>query len=321
MGTTAYNALTLFSYYLYDRYEKSGKKFNRFKNDVEFRNLLVDYSNLWMNMFEFEGMPDTVNHRHMMEVLYGEGKALFYNDPEMGFTVLECAEENGLNVYYEPTAYTAVGNELSRSVLAEDSVLIRVNQAMYPPLFTLEMECLRMMDARRTIDTYAKTMKKPWLLPLANGKDDKLTYKTIKDQIDDNEIAIFVDGRMSDSELPRPYPNQTTDANGLMSLWRHYHELQDHTLTWFGVNNSDTSKRERMITDEANSNNVILRLNIDKTLDWLKLACEQINEKFGLSVSAKVKHDYVEEVLKTDVQPDKESPSQDGQHYKSENDN
>lgn len=275
------------------------KKSTRYKNDVAFINWMVYLTNLYLNAFEFQGLPDTVNERFLFETLYWDGKCLFFNDAEMGYLALPCAGEGGLNVYWEYTKYRAISNQYNKTYnYPDDCVLIRGNQLCYPPLFMLESWAARIADAERTIDVYAKTMKRPWLL--TGEYDDKLTMKVLTDEIESNELVIAGSKRLS-NELTRAYPN-STDGPGLLALWRHKHELLDECLTWMGINNANTEKRERLISQEVESNNQLIQLNKDTVLDWLKFACEEIGERFGITVTVDLKHDYIKEQMQQDAQ-------------------
>lgn len=55
-------------------------------------------------------------------------------------------------------------------------------------------------------------------------------------------------------------------------------------------------KKERLITDEANSNNELINLNLQSYLAPREEACRQFNEKFGLTgtdkeISVRVRSD------------------------------
>ena len=55
-------------------------------------------------------------------------------------------------------------------------------------------------------------------------------------------------------------------------------------------------KKERLITDEANSNNELINLNLQNYLAPRQLACKQFNELFGLAgtdkeISVRVRSD------------------------------
>lgn len=287
--------LNIFGPYMFpvDPWAKHGKrKDTKWKNNRAFNNWFVYLSNLYLNAFEFEGLPETVNERFLFETLFWDGKALFFFDNSLGYLALPCEGDGNFNVYFEYTRYRAISNEYNETYEYPDNcVLVRANQLLYPPLFMVESWASRIADAERTIDVYAKTMKRPWLV--TGEYDDKLTMNVLVDSINDNELVVTGAQRLNES-LQRAYQNPM-DGNGLMALWRHKHELLDECLTWFGINNANTEKRERLITQEVESNNQLIQLNSDTVLDWLKFACEQINALYGLNVSVKLKHDYIQE--------------------------
>lgn len=280
-------------YYPCDPWKKNKrKKITAYRNYRSFQNWFTYLINLFLNTYEFEGMPDTINIRYLMQTLLCEGRVLFFKDNGMSYFALSTSAEGGFNVYYEPLKWRAIGKGYSKTYnLYEDCVLIRVNPIMYPPLFMLEEWAYRISDCERSIDVYSKSMKRPWLA--VGEKDEKLTLETIIDDVDNNEIAVVGNNRIA-GELTKIYPN-SNDGQGLASLWKHKHETIDECLTFLGINNANTEKRERLITSEVESNNQLIQLNQDVVLDWLKLGCDEINKMFGLYTSVKIKHDYIKE--------------------------
>ena len=67
-----------------------------------------------------------------------------------------------------------------------------------------------------------------------------------------------------------------------------------------GIPNSNTDKKERLIVDEVNSNNIEVKLWADLALESLKEGCKQTNELFGTNLS-------VDWRFREEVQPDDES--------------
>ena len=73
-------------------------------------------------------------------------------------------------------------------------------------------------------------------------------------------------------------------------------EIWNEALTYLGINNIMIDKKERLITDEANSNNELINLNLQASLAPRQLACKQFNEKFNLTgtdkeISVRVRSD------------------------------
>ena len=54
-------------------------------------------------------------------------------------------------------------------------------------------------------------------------------------------------------------------------------------LTFLGINNT-LEKKERLLVDETNSNNQFIKMASDIGFKQRQLACEQMNEMFGLNV-------------------------------------
>lgn len=273
--------------------KKTSSRDAAWRNYIELRNTYANLSNLYLNTFEWKGLPETVSERHMMRVLFEQGMALFFRDPDMGYMALECAGAGGMDVYYRYKRWRAIGNQYNREFDRDECVRIRQNFLDYPPVHVIRRAADKIADAHRTVEVFSSTMKRPWVM--TGDFADKMTFKVAVDEVNQNEVLVAGNAKVS-QELMKAYPNPL-DGNGLMALWRHIHELQDEIYTWMGINNANTEKRERLITSEVESNNQLVNLSIDSCIDWLKRAANEINEMFGLSVSVDLKHDYLKEAM------------------------
>lgn len=278
----------------FNPWEKNNKKETaNFKNSKEFSNWFMYYSNLYLNLFKWNGLPKSVNERHLELTLFSDGKALFFkdNDDLIGnpFLALQCAQESSLDIYYEPQQYRAIGNGYSKSYTTDESVLIRENKLMYPPIFMIERLTEKISDSSRAIEVYSQSMKRPYLVN--TDEDNKMTSKVLVDMVQNNELIVL--GRKKGGFDTIQVEKTPLDGQGLLALWKNKHELQDEILTWMGINNANTEKKERLIKDEVNSNNQLIKLNLDNALDMRKKACEMINEMFKLNISCEINHDYL----------------------------
>ena len=61
-------------------------------------------------------------------------------------------------------------------------------------------------------------------------------------------------------------------------------------MTFFGLNNN-FEKKERLLTDEVNSNNDYVSSNIDLMLKTREEFCKEVNKMFGLNISVYKKYD------------------------------
>ena len=144
----------------------------------------------------------------------------------------------------------------------------------------------RLYELVRTMDTNVKQLKLQTLFS-ANDKNI-LTVKKIIDEIDNNNWAIITDSTMQVEEIVKAIP---TGVKCLTTeLTDRYNAIMNEALTYFGINNSNTDKRERLITDEANANNQFIDSCAQMFLESRQRACEEINKKFGVHLSVDLRN-------------------------------
>ena len=62
-------------------------------------------------------------------------------------------------------------------------------------------------------------------------------------------------------------------------------KIEEMFDTYIGIPNANTDKRERLVTDEVNANNVETATRCELWLDSLKKGCQKVNDMFGLTLS------------------------------------
>lgn len=271
--------------------KKTLRQFAEYENQIQFQDIFINFMQLVLNMFEWKNLPETCNSRFLERTLFFDGKALFFDDPNLGFINTAVNLNKGLNLYGENiyrTAYTANGYNIERN--EDNSVLIRNNDYMWPSVFTVEIYAKKVLDAQRSIDVYAKNMKYP--LVLRANKDNQTSVQTLVDEKESNEYIIIVNQGVFSQDNLDPI-NLSIPSDGLTVLWQHKRNLFDEFYTRYGINNVGNDKKERLITDEAQAKAQILELNIDLMYDKRKDACNQINEMYDLNVSVDLKLDQL----------------------------
>ena len=148
-----------------------------------------------------------------------------------------------------------------------------------PTCSTLELFALRLYEAERTCDVNIKAQKAPVMLVVNDSQ--RLTMKNLYSQYDGNEPCIFGD---KDSLSADTLKAIKTDAPYIADkLMEYKKEIWNEALTFLGINNLSLEKKERLITDEASSNNEVINMNLQSYLVPRKEACKLFNEKFGLT--------------------------------------
>ena len=65
-------------------------------------------------------------------------------------------------------------------------------------------------------------------------------------------------------------------------------EIWNEALSFLGINNLEVNKKERLVTDEASSNNELVNLNLQAMLVPRQKACDEFNKLFGLEGDKKI---------------------------------
>ena len=259
---------------------------NDIMNVITERFLFNRFKLLALNMFEYEGLEDTmIEERHIENFLFDEGKCFWFQDKDYGLMCLPCLGV-GANVYNDPLAYRVTGHGYSTLIRADKGVLMENNKLRMATHDIIKYFTAQLYEVVRARDINIKTLKLPFMLGAT--PDNEFTVKRILDKIDDNCWAIVTDKTAISLEevikvLPtnvKPFTAELTDV---------YHDIMNEALTYLGINNANTDKKERLITDEANANNQFIDSCAQMFLEARKRACEQINEMFGTNISVKLR--------------------------------
>lgn len=262
-------------------------------NDLTARVLYDKFKLLSCSAFEWSALPEGIEERYIERLLFENGRAIFFRDPSMSYMTLEVADSGKYNVYGEPVGYLATGVGYQKRVNEEDCVIIRNNQMQQATRDFVMFYVNKLTEAERTMDTNVKTCKTPYIF--ACDDKDVLTFKQIFRKVDGNEPAIYADKGLNLDAIQVFKTEAKFLGNELMDYKK---SVENELLTFLGFNNLAVDKKERVNVSEANSNNETTRSFAELQLIMREQACEQINKKYGLSVS--VKRREVETDVRTD---------------------
>lgn len=237
-----------------------------------------------LSLFEWKGLPDSCRARFLELTLFTYGRALFINDDTLGFLNMRCSPSGTLNNYDEPISYTAYSTVYQKVFSSDNCVLIRNNYLERPTDQSIMLFASRLTEAERTIDVNINAQKTPVLIRCDDK--DRLTMKNLYKQYEGNEPFIL-GGKSLNLDGIKVFK---TDAPFVADKLQNYkHEIWNEALTFLGINNTNSDKRERLITDEVNANNELISINAQAMLLTRLEACKQINNLYGLNVSVKMR--------------------------------
>ena len=243
----------------------------------------IDYLNrlrlLATSLFTWENLDEVAGFgasRFLEQSLFDNGRACFVKDDELGFMVLKVNPSDKLNIYNLPTRVMAWSIGYEKNYDFDDVVYIMNNELQLPTSQTINLIAYRLYETERTIDTNLIAQKTPILIE--GDTKTILTLKNVYMQYSGNTPFIFGNKQF---DISNKLNVLETDAPYLIDkLTIHKHELWNEALTYLGIDNANTDKKERLITDEVESNNDLINFYLNCFYKTRKQACELINEKF-----------------------------------------
>ena len=238
---------------------------------------------LAVSLFKWKGLDDVAGFgasRFLELSLYENGRACFVKDESKGYLALKVNPMDKLNVYNLPVKVLAWSIGYNKTYAFDDIVYIMNNELELPTANTLSLFAYRLYETERTIDVNLIAQKTPVLIE--GDTKTILTLKNVYMQYSGNTPFIFGNKQF---DISNKLNVLKTDAPYLIDkLELHKHEIWNEALTYLGIDNANTDKKERLITDEVESNNDLISYYLNCFYKTRKQACDLINERYDLNI-------------------------------------
>ena len=241
----------------------------------------IDYFNrltlIATSIFTWEGLDEIGgDSRFLEQCLFTYGRACFIKDNKLGYMTINANPSDKLNHYRLPVRINAWSVGYSKNYDFDDCVYIMNNEMQLPTMKTIQLFANRLYEAERTIDVNIKAQKTPVLIE--GDAKSMLTLKNLYMKFSGNEPFIFGNKNFN---LDKALNVLKTDAPFIADKLQDYkHEVWNECLTFLGINNANTDKKERLVTDEVNSNNDLIKFYFNCFYKTRQKACDEINKKY-----------------------------------------
>lgn len=279
--------------------------------------------NIWLNKYEVEGVSRD-EREFILRSLWEKGyvaafnlinpnKTFMQSKPEYFADPIELGYADAAfidyNIYNRPISCTLINLRGSpyipakEMVINKDVVIIAATHTL-DPLYTLLAPFIaRVIDIEMTIRANLKGAKLTRLIEVTD--DSKLSAEDLGAQLDDDEPVIFVNSGMGEA---------LRDIGGASStlidtLYKYKKDVENEILTILGINNTPFEKKERLVTDEVNSNNQLVEENGGVMDDCLKESCDLVKEVFGKTIAFTQKKTEIpaqDDIIKQEENPSNE---------------
>ena len=277
------------------------------KNNATFIQYYNRLTELSIAMFEWKNLPETVDERFLELALFSMGMAVFFKDEVMGYLALRTTISGGFNVYRIPIKRRAFAdNGYNKELTIDDSVIIYNNLIRTNSMLDVRLFADKLADIDRTIQVNARAQKTPVLIQC--DENQRLTMLNLYKEYDGNAPVIYGDKNLNPKGLNALKTDAPYNADKLYQLKTQY---WNEALTYLGISNINSVKKERMITDEVTRNQGGVVASRYSRLESRRQACRKINDMFGLDIWCDYREDYrqLDEMLipeEVDGEPDTE---------------
>ncbi len=253
-----------------------------------------------ISVFKWD-MPKTWSRNYLLYTLYCWGYVAVINTDKFGVIPQQCTL-GGFDVFYQPK-FATVANPLLRGILnpviGKQCELLRLQPDYGGVMDIVNFYADMLALSAETAGTNLLNSKLAYVFA-SDGKAGAESFKKLYDQIASGEPAAYIDKNLyrDDGTPTWNFFNQNLketyiagDILNDMRLW----EMKFNNE--IGIQTTNTTKKERLITDEANSAIEESRTKAQLWLDELQESCRKINNMFGIRLWVNWRDDNARDAL------------------------
>lgn len=240
-----------------------------------------------ISVFKWD-LPEEWDKDYFLFTLYGMGYIAVVDTDQYG-TICQGGALGGYNLYYRPS-YIIITNPLIRGTITAnldtDCALIKLQPDYSSIMDIVGYYADLMAVASEAVGINLVNVKTGTVFG-AESKNKAESYKKMYDQLSAGEPAVVIDKTLLDDQGKPVWFPFTQDvkasyvASDILSDMRKIESMFD---TEIGIPNANTDKRERLITDEVNANNVETASRCELWLEEIRKGLTKANEMFKLNL-------------------------------------
>ena len=194
----------------------------------------------------------------------------------------------GYNVFYNPRKIVVANPILGRKTydIDTDCVLMKLQSDFTGVMDLCNHYASKMALASSAIDINLWNTRIASVF-FAESESEQQTFKKLYDKIAAGEPAVVVKKNLRDENGKLRYEifNRDVKASYIVGdLLSDLRKIEAEFDTRIGLPNANTDKRERLITDEVNANNVETNILSDGWKDNIDIAIDKVRDMFGLEI-------------------------------------
>ena len=247
-----------------------------------------------ISVYEFKNIPNKWNKAYFNYVLFCFGFIAVMNTDRYGVIPQHCTL-NGRGVFYQPTRALISNPLFNKSynlLIGSECELIKLqpNYSGVIDIVSYYADMLALSSESASANLINTKLAYIFAVDDADGKGTARaeSFKKMFDQIQTNNPMAVIDKSLFNEDgtpnwmMFNQNLKQTYIANDIildMAKW------MDMFNSEIGIPNANTEKKERMLTDEVNANNVDTMSKATLWLESIRDGLSKVNEMFNLNIT------------------------------------
>lgn len=268
------------------------QKENDYLNDQVYLSYMWRLYDLAVSVFEWKNLPKGINERMIERWLLANGVCLFVydeaikNDPDQrspdGYAMLRMVMNGAFDIYNVPKKRQAYTVDPKHSIMNFDitnSVICFNDSLGIPTFLQLDLYAKMLWQCERTVYTNISQQKTPRIVKCSEKQ--RLSLENLFAQVDGFMPTCWAD---KDLDLSGVEVLDTASPYVADKVQVVKHQIWNEALTYLGIENTNTDKKERMVSDEVLGNMGDVEAQRFTRLNSRKQFCKEVNEMFGLDI-------------------------------------
>lgn len=283
---------------IYDNYKdiikkSTPRKLNFTKSFIYWRNALLEKC---MRIFEWNGLPDSIPQKEIEIRLIFNGFAGFVKDKEGKNLLVTWGSMSGVTNYADEFLFYTFATPLFNGLkkINETCVIVN-NNAIRNPLYPLiERYAILLAHADLSLQAILINSRATGIITATSQQQADSVKEWYNALVDGRTMAIIDDENMESLANAEGLRNVSTVYPNSHSINDYFSITQNLLKSFYndiGVK-MGVEKRERMITDEVNSDEERLLFNLTDMLESRKKACEELKKVFGVNVTVSLSKEF-----------------------------
>ena len=286
--------------------------------------------NIVTSMYKWKNLPDSIEEDRIEQTLLYNGTIGFFKNNDTGKLLASGGTGQGFNFYGLPTEYQIVNPVYDKLytnttfTIGKDLVMVRANDAyggtygnsltggnamignpdtllgigFQSNIMTLQYFAQQLGNIRYIQNNNMQALNQPYIFNTTQENEESM--KVLANKIMHGEQALFLATKKGykdeqhsvteDVQLLNLNPQYYVDK-----LEDQYNNIRNEALTYFGINNFNTDKKERSLVGEVNSNNSQIKLGRERSLRLRQEGAKEINKLFGTNITVEYAYEEEEE--------------------------